>query len=290
MKHNKIRVLTALGLAACLLSLSACSSTVQENSGLDLFIEESLISQSVELLEEITEVPEDQLDYLIEQNRKSDQEAVAAGLESYQSYLSDLGPYVSSIGGNVTKYSDGYEITVDAQFEQRQCDFIIDLDEDLLYINSISFEPVYSLGENMSRAAMNTVLGMGTVFIVLIFMSFVISLFKYINIFEEKRKARKSGNKDSDNGQPVQETSATAADASAVTAAGAAAAVAAAAEIPQPAAETVVLDVTAAAEDEDEMEQLAIMAAMIEHTRNNASTDSLVVRPIKRGSGNWKKS
>ena len=37
-----------------------------------------------------------------------------------------------------------------------------------------------SLGEIFSKAAMNTLLGMGTVFAVLIFISFIISLFKYI--------------------------------------------------------------------------------------------------------------
>ena len=37
-----------------------------------------------------------------------------------------------------------------------------------------------SLGEIFSRAGLNTLLGMGTVFAVLIFISFIISLFKYI--------------------------------------------------------------------------------------------------------------
>lgn len=36
------------------------------------------------------------------------------------------------------------------------------------------------------RALLNTVMGMGTVFIVLIFISFIISLFKYIPAIQEK--------------------------------------------------------------------------------------------------------
>ncbi len=39
---------------------------------------------------------------------------------------------------------------------------------------------VYSKGELMKQAGMNTLLGMGTVFIVLIFISFIISLFKFL--------------------------------------------------------------------------------------------------------------
>lgn len=39
---------------------------------------------------------------------------------------------------------------------------------------------VYSKGELMKQAGMNTLIGMGTVFIVLIFISFIISLFKFL--------------------------------------------------------------------------------------------------------------
>jgi sodium pump decarboxylase gamma subunit len=47
------------------------------------------------------------------------------------------------------------------------------------------------LGEKGKKAVLNTVIGMGTVFVVLIFISFIISLFKYINVFEEKQKNKK---------------------------------------------------------------------------------------------------
>ena len=40
----------------------------------------------------------------------------------------------------------------------------------------------------MERAALNTVIGMGTVFIVLIFISLLIYCFRFINIFENKMK------------------------------------------------------------------------------------------------------
>ena len=42
----------------------------------------------------------------------------------------------------------------------------------------------------MEKAALNTVLGMGTVFVILIFISFLISLFKHINTFENKLKSK----------------------------------------------------------------------------------------------------
>lgn len=50
------------------------------------------------------------------------------------------------------------------------------------------------MGDKMGRAGMNTLMGMGTVFIVLIFIAFIISMFKYISRFEawlENRRSRK---------------------------------------------------------------------------------------------------
>ena len=52
---------------------------------------------------------------------------------------------------------------------------------------------VYSKKELMGQAGMNTLLGMGTVFVVLIFISFIISLFKYLpKLFEKKSKEEKA--------------------------------------------------------------------------------------------------
>ena len=51
---------------------------------------------------------------------------------------------------------------------------------------------VYSKKELMGQAGMNTLLGMGTVFVVLIFISFIISLFKFLpKLFSKKEKESK---------------------------------------------------------------------------------------------------
>ena len=52
---------------------------------------------------------------------------------------------------------------------------------------------VYSKSELMGQAAMNTLIGMGTVFVVLIFISFIISLFKYLPaLFAKKPKVEEA--------------------------------------------------------------------------------------------------
>ena len=61
-----------------------------------------------------------------------------------------------------------------------------------------------SLGEIFSKAAMNTLLGMGTVFAVLILISFIISLFKFIG--PRKSKAAAAAVKTEAVPEPAQET------------------------------------------------------------------------------------
>lgn len=55
-----------------------------------------------------------------------------------------------------------------------------------LTLYDLSFEPVYSTNEKLQSAASNTVLGMGTVFVVLIFISLIISSFNLIPVFKDK--------------------------------------------------------------------------------------------------------
>ncbi|MFR3423299.1 MAG: OadG family protein [Lachnospiraceae bacterium] len=56
---------------------------------------------------------------------------------------------------------------------------------------SMTYSVQYSLAANMQRAGMNTLMGIGIVFLMLLFLSFVIGLFKYIEKFQNvgKKKA-----------------------------------------------------------------------------------------------------
>ena len=47
------------------------------------------------------------------------------------------------------------------------------------------------MGEKLSQAGTNLLIGMGTVFVILIFLAWVISLFKYVNKAEQKIEDKK---------------------------------------------------------------------------------------------------
>lgn len=64
-------------------------------------------------------------------------------------------------------------------------------DEKSYNLTQIVVSTQYPMGELMKMAGMNTLMGMGVVFLVLIFISFVISLFKYLPGNRAKKQAAK---------------------------------------------------------------------------------------------------
>lgn len=257
MKQFKKQVLLALFTAACLFTLTACTAEA-EKTNIDASEALMLQSSAQTVLEGFTAMPDANVEAVIEQYRENDMEPLASGLESYLGIKGDLGTYVSTGDGTSIKGEEGYTITLNTVFEKRTCQFVITLDKKMENITSMSFNPAYTLGENMTKAGLNTLMGMGTVFLVLIFISWLISCFKYISVFEKNMK-----NKEAAKAAP------------AVTApAPAAAPVLAAA--PAPAVET----------PADDSELIAVITAAIVAASAAAGTpvsaDGLVVRSIKR--------
>lgn len=70
-------------------------------------------------------------------------------------------------------------------------------------MESITINADYALNEILTKAGLNTLLGMGTVFVVLIFISFIISLFKYIPAIEAKFKKKKTQDTPAPKAAPV---------------------------------------------------------------------------------------
>lgn len=105
--------------------------------------------------------------------------AFANAVDSFQKGISEAGEIVS-IGEPVVTL-DGNEIIVDVecQCEKRFADVEMIFTNDVYNprMTSAAFNARYTLGEKMSKAGLNTVIGMGTVFVMLIVISFIISLF-----------------------------------------------------------------------------------------------------------------
>ena len=89
-------------------------------------------------------------------------------------------------------------VTVDqyVNFEGRQVviSFVwgYDYAEEELLIKDVTVDLVYTLGEKMEKAALNTLMGMGTVFVVLILISLIISCFRFIGNLENLGKKKET--------------------------------------------------------------------------------------------------
>ena len=166
---------------------------------------------------------------------------------------------------------DGYlKVTVTGTFEKAEVKIIMDYHEfnDGVYAYDFEAEKSIitekkSLKEALTDAALNTVMGLFTVFAVLILIAFIISLFKYISVAEKKmaeRKARKEAKKSAKNNDD--------------------------------AFDNTVAQIIAKEESQnltDDLELVAVIAAAIAEYEGT-STDSFVVRSINRRQSNWRKA
>ena len=188
----------------------------------------------------------------IENYLAQDDAFTTATMESWKSVKDELGAYSSIVSQDVEKDGDVVTISTVAQFEKAKADVVLMLDLGQQMYTSMTYSVQYSLAANMQRAGMNTLMGIGIVFLMLLFLSFVIGLFKYIENFQNvgKKKAAEEAPK--------------------------------AEEAPAPA----IAQSEAADEDfADDLELVAVISAAIA-AYENTSGDSFVVRSIKK-SNKW---
>ena len=230
---------------ALTLAMSVCafaSDTVTEDEAANyMSAAETLISQIAGFSDEEIE------NYLAQ-----DDAFTTATMESWKSVKDELGAYSSIVSQDVEKDGDVVTISTVAQFEKAKADVVLMLDLGQQMYTSMTYSVQYSLAANMQRAGMNTLMGIGIVFLMLLFLSFVIGLFKYIEKFQNvgKKKAAEEAPK--------------------------------AEEAPAPA----IAQSEAADEDfADDLELVAVISAAIA-AYENTSGDSFVVRSIKK-SNKW---
>lgn len=119
----------------------------------------------------------------------------AKTIEFYNSWIKsreDLGALKSIDSMEIEESKESGKlctVILNATYEKRACtiEFVIQYENGEFTLYSASINPEYTTAERMSKAGVNTLLGMGTVFVVLIFISFIISLFKYINKIGNKK-------------------------------------------------------------------------------------------------------
>ena len=175
-------------------------------------------------------------------------------LKSYDANFDEFGDFVGlkEYEGGTTDKDGNVTYTAVYEFTDHNMRLALEFDKDDV-VTTVNMDPIYSKGEIAKKAALNTLIGMGSVFAVLILLAFIISLFKYVSVFENRGKAKKDAAKK------------------------------AAAPAPAPVA-------PAAPAPTDDLQLIAVITAAIA-AAEGTSTDGFVVRSIKRRSNNkWKKA
>ena len=240
------KLLVILGMVTCMAGLSACGQEKAETGPI-----------SNEQAEEIGVTTVQQLDIIVSQNAIDQyiaQEVVYDGLENWKSALEEIGTFEGTDGVDVKFDDDETIINVHVLGSDHDATVEIILEYDRAqqasqYV-SITTNINYSFAELMKKAALNTLIGMGTVFVVLILISLIISCFNIIPKIQEKKKKKAEG-------QAADTTAAVQAD-------------------------PVVAQIAAKEELADDTELVAVIAAAIAAYEGSGSTDGFVVRSIRK--------
>lgn len=112
--------------------------------------------------------------------------------EKWLAAMEVSGKFVEMDENSFTITKAGKTLTTDVtlKFENRDVIFQLVYNYHNMELTGITIEPVYSFGEKMIKAALNTVICMSIVFVVLIFISLLISCFKIFPYLEAKKKEK----------------------------------------------------------------------------------------------------
>ncbi|MGN0306697.1 MAG: OadG family transporter subunit [Lachnospiraceae bacterium] len=228
--------LLVLGIITCMLGLTACKTEeeVKDHYGITEEAAGTFAQNFIESMDKVV------LNNEVEQYK--DDEIIHAALNNYMTALEDMGS-LQSVNDYTVTYDDGVIINakISGSLREATVELILDKQGSLL---SVSTNVTYSFGEMMAKAGLNTLMGLGTVFVVLILIILLISSFSLIS--------------------KIQNSTANKAEEETV------------------AADRVVEQIMEREEKEDDLELVAVIAAAVAAYEGTASADGYIVRSIKR--------
>lgn len=238
---TKMKKKLLLIVSLCLIAAGVLGCGSDENATYNGYTAEQLSENNTGILDELMGMSDDDLQmYQMYQDQMD--AATMKVINSWSEVKDEVGDFIGY--GEVAVTEANGTTTVEQTADFTGCDvkvtFVYDKD---MNVEDISLDRVYSLGETMTKAAMNTAMGMGTVFVMLIIISLIISCFSFINKAQKKSEDKKAAN------------------------------------VPAPAA--VAAAPAVAAPQTDDLELVAVIAAAVA-AATGSSTDDFVVRSIKR--------
>ncbi len=245
-------------LALCMILICGASSVFAADSKLSFdYTETDLTTYAKSLVEAITAYNKTDCEYVVNNSIGYQHDA----FESYSKIVDKIGDYdsIDNISVKENVEDDTVDLTAILKFSEEDVEMKVSFQAIQGEVSpvSISFAEYsadnQSFAKKMEDAFANTVMGLGTVFIVLILISCLISLFKFIPIMQAKFEKKKENLSDT-------------------------------------AMNNAIAQIESNEELADNLELVAVIAAAIA-TAEGTSTDSFVVRSIKKANKNkWQRA
>ncbi len=154
---------------------TAAAAPVSQAEYIKQYLEQSLDADMTSVIIGMT-------DEEMEQNIQYGEGFSKTAVEAWKGVKEELGERKSDAETTVT-VEEGedktYIATQNVQFEKHDADFVYTFDQNMTP-TELAINVNYPMSVTLERAGLNTLMGLGTVFLMLIFLSLVISLFKYI--------------------------------------------------------------------------------------------------------------
>lgn len=195
-----------LAVLTCFVFLTACGSSAQNDEV------QEIPQETQSLLYSNTEMTAQQMDQVVTNGSAEDYKdyaTVYSGIQSWESAKEEIGniDFTTDADGNgsadcftdksITIDDEGnYIVTVEVAGDQKSADFVVTYVKSLEDYAGIVANVNYSFKELMQQAGLNTLLGMGTTFFVLILLSLIIAAFGRIFTSLEKKRIEDARKKD----------------------------------------------------------------------------------------------
>ncbi len=193
-------------LIAFIMVFSTVTVAFAEDATFD-YDSDTLKSDAESLYEQFTSLSDNDIEYII--NNNANGYALGQGVKSYSSIKGSLGKFDSIAGTEIEEHGDYINVIVTGKFKDANAEMVVEYREvfQTATMTNISFSLVDNgkngFGERMLDALLNTIMGLFTVFVVLILIAFLISRFVYIskiqNYFENRKNKKESKNDAVDN-------------------------------------------------------------------------------------------
>jgi len=146
------------------------TSVVFAADKVDDTVKSTLVTTAEGLTDAIVQLKDEE----IENYMSSGDDFTTSAMQSWQTSKDELGAKKDSNGETtVTFKDDQYTVTVPLKFEKAEANFVYVFDSQGTP-TSMSVDVQYGMGKTLQRAGLNTLMGIGTVFVMLILLSLLI--------------------------------------------------------------------------------------------------------------------